>query len=460
MTASLRARLTIISVVASAIGLAVAAVALVLILDRSLYDELERSLDARADDITEQIDSVNEEIVLGAGISGDTFAVVVDTTNAVYATSDQQFGFDTEIAALLTAIDFTAAFDLDPALIGRDPSDGYLAVAHWFDLEPFGATETLADVGDEDYVTLVAASTTPIERTVDTVTLSLAIGVPILVLAIGLLVWWVAGRALRPVEAIRSEVENITADALDQRVPITGRDDEIGRLAETMNTMLARLETSERQQRQFVADASHELRSPLASLAARLDVEQRHGDAESWNETLPAVAGDVTRLRSLVEDLLTLARSDADENVERPRQMVDLDDLVFEVVTTMGRSVDTSAVSAGTVRGDRDQLHRVILNLLDNAARHADERVAVSLVEADGKVQFVVDDDGNGVPADQRASIFERFVRLDDARARDTGGSGLGLAIVAELVEQHGGRVDVGDAPLGGARFVVTLPAA
>ncbi len=126
----------------------------------------------------------------------------------------------------------------------------------------------------------------------------------------------------------------------------------------------------------------------------------------------------------------------------------------------MGRSVDTSAVSAGTVRGDRDQLHRVILNLLDNAARHADERVGVSLVEADGKVQFVVDDDGNGVPADQRASIFERFVRLDDARARDTGGSGLGLAIVAELVEQHGGRVDVGDAPLGGARFVVTLPAA
>ena len=460
MTSSLRARLTVISVVASAIGLAVAAVSLVLILDRSLYDELERSLDARADDISEQIDSLNEEIVLGPGVGGDTFATVVSTDGSYYAASDDRFGFEEDVLALVAAIPtLDDSFDLSIPSIGVT-DDGYLAVAHWFDVEPFAAADAdVRDIGTEDYLTIVAASTEPIERTVSTVTVSLAIGVPLLVVAIGGLVWWIAGRALRPVEAIRREVETITADALDQRVPESGRDDEIGRLAATMNTMLARLEASERRQRRFVADASHELRSPLASLAARLDVEQRHGDAASWNESLPAVAGDVTRLRTLVEDLLTLARSDADETQVRPRQLVDLDDLVFEVAATVGGDVDLTAVSAGTVRGDRDQLHRVILNLLDNAVRHADDRVAVSLVEADGKVQLVVDDDGHGVPSEQRDTIFERFVRLDEARARDTGGSGLGLAIVAELVQQHDARVDVGDSPLGGARFVVTLPA-
>jgi len=173
------------------------------------------------------------------------------------------------------------------------------------------------------------------------------------------------------------------------------------------------------------------------------------------------------RMQQLVEDLLVLARAD-EGTLRLERRPVDLDDLVLEVAGDLrqvsGLLVDTTGVSAGRVAGDENQLRRVVRNLADNALRHARGRVTFTLAEdapgatGSGTTRLCVDDDGDGVPETERQRIFERFIRLDDARSRDTGGAGLGLAIVAEVVSVHGGRVTVGVSPLGGARFEVLLP--
>jgi signal transduction histidine kinase len=282
----------------------------------------------------------------------------------------------------------------------------------------------------------------------------LQVGVPLLLLAVGCGLWWVTGRALAPVEAIRREVESIGAEELHRRVPEPAVRDEVGRLAVTMNAMLERLDAANRRQEQFVADAAHELRSPLASLRVQLEV------AEAGDDMLAEVA----RLQALSENLLLLARSS-----ERPtdgHRAIDLDDVVFGEVLRAKQmlngqlTIDTSHVSAGAVRGSEEALARVVRNLLDNAARHARSRVAVSLSEERGTVRLTVTDDGEGIPEESRDAVFERFVRLDAGRATSAGGAGLGLAIVRSVVEAHGGRVMVDGMSEGGARLVVELPSA
>lgn len=267
-----------------------------------------------------------------------------------------------------------------------------------------------------------------------------------------------SGRALRPVEAIRARVAALTEHDLASRVPEPYARDEVGRLARTMNGMLARLEAGQTAQRRFVADAGHELRSPLATIIARLELGQRRGP----------VAGDVTamlpeahRMNRLVDDLLLLARADEKGLLPR-RDDVDVDELA-ETEATRVRGSGDLRVRAETepvrVTGDRVQLSRMLGNLVDNAARYATSRVTLR-VRAEGRDAVVeVVDDGPGIPPADRSRVFERFVRLDEGRARDVGGSGLGLAIVAEVVAAHGGRVEAHSAPGGGALLAVRLPA-
>jgi signal transduction histidine kinase len=289
----------------------------------------------------------------------------------------------------------------------------------------------------------------------------LAVGLPLLLAVVGVTTWMVVGRALAPVEAIRTEVDAISAAALHRRVPDPPADDEIGRLARTMNRMLARLEQAQARQRRLVSDASHELRSPVAAIRQHAEVALAHPDRTTVGELAETVLAEDLRLQRLAEDLLLLTRAD-EHTLALRRRPVDLDDLVFEEARRLraatGLRVDTGAVSAGRVDGDAAGLRRVLRNLGDNAARHAAGRLAFSLAERDGLVLLGVDDDGPGIPEADRERVFERFVRLDDARARDDGGSGLGLAIVAELVAAHGGTVAIGSSPLGGARVEVTLP--
>ena len=228
-----------------------------------------------------------------------------------------------------------------------------------------------------------------------------------------------------------------------------------------MNRMLGRLEQAQVRQRRLVSDASHELRSPVAAIRQHAEVALAYPDRTTVGELAGTVLAEDLRLQRLAEDLLLLTRAD-EHTLALRRRPVDLDDLVFEEARRLraatGLRVDTTAVSAGRVDGDAAGLRRVLRNLGDNAARHTAGRLALSLAERDGLVLLGVEDDGPGIPEADRERVFERFVRLDDARARDDGGSGLGLAIVAELVAAHGGTVSIDASSLGGARVEVVLP--
>jgi len=289
----------------------------------------------------------------------------------------------------------------------------------------------------------------------------LALGLPLLLTVVAFTSYRVVGRALAPVEAIRTTVEGVSAADLSGRVPVPVTDDEVARLSETMNHMLDRLEQAQSRQRRFVADASHELRSPVATIRQHAEVAREHPRRMPRQVLADTVLAEALRLQGLVDDLLLLARTD-EHTVALRRRPLDLDDIVLDEVrrldTMTSLQVDATGVSAAAVDGDPNALRRVVRNLLDNASRHAAGRVGVALGEHAGRVKFVVEDDGPGVSPEERARVFERFVRLDDARARDAGGSGLGLAIVAELVAAHDGAVTIGEAAIGGARIEVTLP--
>ncbi|MEA5153171.1 HAMP domain-containing sensor histidine kinase [Raineyella sp.] len=315
--------------------------------------------------------------------------------------------------------------------------------------------------GDQRGTAVVGVSQDSQYEAVHTVLKLLLVGTPLIVIAAGVVAWWLVSRSLRPVEAIRTTVESISSRHLDARVPIPTVDDEIGRLALTMNAMLSRLERGRQQQNQFVADASHELRSPLASLHTALDMGTADPTGRRWQDLAPVMSTETRRMERLVDDLLTLARGDAGMVTASRWRDVDLDDLVVEEARrprSPGRVEVAFEVEPARVRGDRLQLVRVLRNLADNAVRAATARVVLSVETEDGHAVLRVEDDGPGIPPEERERVFERFVRLDPARTRDEGGSGLGLAIVRELVASHGGTVAVDASALGGARFTVRLP--
>jgi signal transduction histidine kinase len=290
--------------------------------------------------------------------------------------------------------------------------------------------------------------------------LSLAISIPIAVSLLAAVVWWLMGRALAPVEAIRAEVSGMHVADLHRRVPVRSNDDEISRLAVTMNALLERVEQATYRQREFVADASHELRGPLTRVRSLLEVSIAHPTTAKPEATYRSVLSDITKLQRLVDDLLFLARSEA-ARPPVPDVGVDLDDLVLAQVKELrahGRvRVDASAVSAARVRGDANQLKRAISNLVSNAERHAATTITFELREYDGQSELVVADDGPGIPEEQRDAVFRRFTRLDDARSRDSGGAGLGLSIVHDIVARHGGTVSIGTSETGGARMILTF---
>jgi signal transduction histidine kinase len=294
-----------------------------------------------------------------------------------------------------------------------------------------------------------------VDEAVGAVSALLAVSVPVLGALIAALCWIVVGRALRPVERLRREVDAVGPASLSHRVADDGGSDEIGRLAGTMNRMLDRLDRSQRAQRQFVSDASHELKSPLSSLRQYAEVARRYPDRLGAEELSAAVLDEGARLEAIVQNMLVLAT--VDERALDPHP-VDLDDLVLAEASRLRGStsldVDTREVAAFRVMGDEGLLAQLVRNLADNAARHASRRIALRL----GGGRLAVDDDGAGIPPEHRERVFERFVRLDEARDRDSGGSGLGLAIVRAIAEAHGGTVTIADGPLGGARVEVRLP--
>ncbi len=426
----------------------VAAAALFLeLLRQSLVDILDDAVAELAEDVAAEVE---QDILPPLFISNDddSFILVVDGSGRVISRSDN-LGEDPPARILRP--------------VGEDP------VAHTVKALPVGPggdfrVVALGATGKSGPVTVYAGSTFGVvENEVVVARSLLAAGLPLLVALVGVTTWVVVGRSLHPVEAIRSEVADITARDLHRRVSEPPTGDEVARLAATMNAMLDRLEAATERQRRFVGDASHELQSPLAALRADLEVVLAAGDGQAgeWAPTARRLLGDVARQEALVQDLLFLARAD-EETLARSPALVDLDDLVLTEVERLrlraAVTVDTSAVSGAPVRGHWEDLARVVRNLLENAVRYARSRVTVSLGVEGGWAVLTVDDDGPGIPPDERDRVFERFARLDSARSRQLGGTGLGLAIAREVVVDHHGTITVADWQ-GGARLVVRLPA-
>lgn len=321
------------------------------------------------------------------------------------------------------------------------------------------ATIAVTDRSGTAVVVRAGASLAARDTAVGTAAVAMLLGLPVLLLVVGGVTWLVTRRALRPVEGIRCEMAAITAsEDLSRRVPEPATHDEVARLARTTNETLTALEAAVGRQRRFVADASHELRSPIASLRTQLEVGAAHPELLD----VPGAVADTVRLQRLAADLLLLARLDAGERPGQTR--LDLGALVREEVSQRTPDAIPVALDAGQgieVAGSRGQLARVLGNLLDNAQRHARGSVRASVHRApDGQVVLAVTDDGAGVPEAERERIFERFVRLDEARGRDDGGAGLGLAIARDVAERHGGTLQATGSPAGGAHFELRLPPA
>ncbi|MDX6310915.1 MAG: hypothetical protein QOF44_379 [Streptomyces sp.] len=445
---SLRLRLTVAAGVVIAVGLAGAAVLLVAWLHTSLIQGLDQTATQRAEVVAAALDPARPGAALSGAAGGEVAMQVVDSKGTVLASSANLQGE-------------SRLFTFAPGQSGQARAETVSGL-------PLGQEGTWravalpAQAGHASFTVYAAVPTAEVDSSLQRLGTALAVGTPVVVGLLTAIGWLLLGRALRPVEVLRAQAADITASDLSRRLDVPPVHDELGRLAGTLNDLLARLDAAGRQQRRFIADAAHELRSPVSSLRTQLDVALRHPGPTSWDTLAPELLAETRRLSRLVDGLVRLARLDA--RPARRRDPVDLDDIVFaEVLRTRPEApdvvVDEQEVGAARVTGDADALSSAVRNLLDNATRHATCRVDVRLSVLDGHAELVVADDGPGIPAADRKRVFDRFTRLDDARARDEGGSGLGLAIVHEIVTAHLGTVHVED-NTPGARFVIRLPAA
>ncbi|MCU1378657.1 MAG: putative two-component sensor kinase [Acidimicrobiales bacterium] len=443
---SVRFRSTVAATVAVGAVLLVASVGLVAAQSRQLRVNLDRSLQQRADDLEAELRSSGPPRQPAARRGGDPgVAQIIDGRGQVVSASAGMVG--------------------QPAIARPPPGhqrEAFRSVDRLpVDDDHFRILSRRVTARGAGWVIHVAASADPIEEDRVALRNSLLLGVPVVLAAVAAITWFLVGRTLRPIESIRAEVASIAGRDRGRRVPRPEGDDEVARLAATMNEMLERTDVAAEHQQRFVADASHELRSPLTRMRTELEVDLAHPELAQPIETHRRVLAGIDRMERLADDLLALARGEG--GLLRRREVLDLDDVVLDEVARIRPSttvtLDASQVSAAQVAGDRVALARVISNLVDNAVRHAVRSVRVTLQERGDVVHLTVADDGPGIGAADRERIFDRFVRLDDGRSPN-GGNGLGLAIVRELVVAHGGIVSVGERAERGAVLVVTLPAA
>ena len=444
MRTALRTRATLLATAITGVTLVVASVALVL--------TLESRLTAGADALTRS--RVNDLLELAA--SGD---LPERLTNS-----------DDEGVAQVVAADGTV-LAASPNIAGRprisDVEASDQQVVRTVDGPDDDETERYrlwvgsGDSPDGPVTVYVGTSLESVHEASRTLRQALLVGGPLVLLLLAAGTWLVLGGALHRVDRIRLEVDEITEDRLDRRVPETEVDDEVGRLASTMNRMLARLEAARSRQRSFVADVSHDLQSPLAAQRAQLEVAQAYPGATDVSLLTTRLLSNTTELEHLVRDLLFLAASDAGAS-PAPACDLDLEDVVLEEAARAraGTAVelDTSHVSAAPVFANKSELQRIVRNLLDNAVAHAREAVRLVVTTEGATARLDVIDDGPGVQEDERDLIFERFHRGDTSRSRHASGSGLGLAIARTLAETHGGTLQLVPETAGG-HFVLRLPA-
>jgi len=441
---TLRSRTTALVVLVTGLTLAAGGWALVL------------TLQARITATNDRVDQARLRELVAAAQAGHLTATITDVGDEGVAQVVDPSG-----RVLARSANIPDARPIAPGAPGTRPTVATVTAPDDDETERYRLWAVSTPTPDGPVTAYVGTSEESVHEASRTLTRALMLGVPLVTAFLGLATWLILGRALRRVDAIRSEVDSITEAELHRRVPTSSVDDEIGRLATTMNGMLARLETSSARQRDFVADASHDLQSPLAAQRAQLEVAL----ASSGAVDVPALARDLlagtSDMERLVRDLLFLATDDG--GAPPPAHLpVDLDDLLLEEAARLRPATDVRlevvGVSAAPVRGDAGELRRLVRNLLENAARYAATTVRVAAGVEGDRVRVEVTDDGPGVPPEDADLIFERFHRGDAARSRDDGGSGLGLAIARTVARRHGGDLTLD--PIGtGARFVLLLPA-
>ncbi len=442
---SVRTRTTLVGVAVVTMALILGGAGLVLALDRVLVRETDLVSRAQADTLAGLAVAGDLPPVL-ASLGEDTFAQVLDASGAVRAATPEALG--------QPAITFESPDPVSVRAVDARAPDG--------DVERYRVWRVLRESPNGRIEVVVGRDLESIHDVLVAMSLILAVGLPLGVGAAGFVVWRLVGRALRPVEQIRSEVAAITANRLTDRVTVPEADDEVARLAVTMNELLDRIDQAYGRQRQFVADASHELQSPLTSFRAQLEIALAHPERADWPETARSLLAESSRMEKIVSDLLFLAVTDAAEEGP-PDALVDFDEVVADEVgrprMPSGVSVRLSRITPASVRGRPDELGRLVRNLLDNAVHHAESRVELTLDVNGSEVRFQVHDDGPGIPADQQERIFDRFWRAEAARSPTSGGTGLGLPIARSIAERHGGTLVVDTAASGGC-FTVTLPLA
>jgi signal transduction histidine kinase len=445
---SLRARLTLIATALFSAAVITGAVLLLVVQRSALTRVLDQSANRTANSTARLFNSGKEPTVLPPTSGGITAVQVVDRNDIVIAASP---GADHHVS-IVTPKQLTSVREGGRPTVTSPTSNAALRV-----------------VGRElgDRTILVSTDVSRIDDSLRILTRAALIGSPLAVLLMATATYAAVSLSLRPVAALRHGAADITAAGLaKQRLPVPGAQDEINRLAITLNAMLDRIDSATSRQRTFVGDAAHELRSPLASLRVQLEVAQRLGPSADWSGLIDDVLVDVERLDRLVDDLLTLARLD-ESGALTHREPIALDRLIEEVVRGYGhaRVPVVAATKPATTSGDPEALRRAAINLIDNAVRYATREVQVSV--APGKrsgrpiARLIVVDDGPGVPEEERSRVFDRFYRVQESRARTSGGTGLGLPIVRDIVRNHGGRVRLTPREDGapGLRAVVVLPA-
>ena len=449
---SLRARLTLLATALFSFAVITGAVLLLVLQRYALTRVLDSNALQTANDIAAQVRSGDFPRVVRPTTSGIAAVQVLDRNDAVLAASP---GPDSDRAvSLLTKDQLATVRAGDRIEINASESDSSPRF------------RVIARNVPEGRTVVVFTDVSRVDDSLRILTRAALIGGPLAVLLMAAATYGVVALTLRPVAALRHGASDITAAGLaEQRLPVPSAQDEIHRLAVTLNAMLDRIDSATTRQRTFVGDAAHELRSPLASLRVQLEVGLLLGPEDDWAGLLGDVLVDVGRLDRLVKDLLALARIDEAAS-HHHREPVALGEMVNSVVTGYGHARVPVVGRADDVEviGDPDALRRVVINLVDNAVRYASTQVDVQLTTTtlDGApaALLTVDDDGPGLAVHERERVFDRFYRVQESRSRETGGTGLGLPIVRDILRNHEGRVELTDRPDGapGLRAVVTLP--
>ena len=474
---SVRVRITLAAVLVTAVAVGTAGWLLVRSMEDTQLGELRGDINANLDEVVTRLedgagaqDAVDDASPMGVGL-----LEITDEHGEVVASSVVQGGRTFLVTGSGERTPAGADVSGEPQTnVGGGeapgpPPDGVrgsvaLVGADGVMASPLERITRTVDTPAGRLTVTAAAPVDQVARSVDALRERLWIGLPALIALVAVVAWVLVGRALRPVDAMCAEVDEITGSTMHRRVPEPATGDEIGRLARTMNAMLARLDATATRQRRFVSDASHELRSPVAAIRTSLEVARRTPERADWPAVADTALAEEARLEALLDDMLLLAAQDENGSDPIHPKPVNLTALATAEARRPRRvpvdvihwPADGEPLEVAALEG---QLAHAVSNLVDNAARYATSVVQITLSSFDDTVRIVVDDDGPGIPSADRERIFERFTRLDDSRARPQGGSGLGLAVVRAIVSRHRGQIRIEDSPLGGARVVVELPA-